>query len=102
MAVGQVWDCTLVMMEPRPMDIICVPSVAMKGGSFRRATSVPLMKPKPTPTKMVSASARMSGQLWTLNTYAPSRAAHIMTVPRDRSMPPVMMMNVTPKAMKPM
>ena len=31
----------------------------------------------------------------------PNSAAHIMTVPSDRSMPPVMMMNVTPKAIKP-
>ena len=29
-------------------------------------------------------------------------AEHIITVPMDRSMPPVMMTNVTPKAMKPM
>ena len=61
-AVGQVWDWTLVMMEPKPMDIICVPRVAMKGGSFSLATRTPLTKPNAMPTNSVSAMARISGQ----------------------------------------
>ena len=61
-AVGQVWDWTLVMMEPKPMDIICVPRVAMKGGSFSLAIRTPLTKPNAMPTNSVSAMARISGQ----------------------------------------
>ncbi len=101
-AVGQVWDCTLVMMEPTPWDIIIVPSVAMNGGSRSLATSRPLARPNVAPTATVSSSASASGHWCCLNTNAPSSAEHIMTVPIERSMPPVMMTNVTPKAMKPM
>ena len=61
-AVGQVWDCTLVMIEPRPAAIICVPRVAMKGGRWRRAIRLPLMKPNATPTKIVSRTDRIRGQ----------------------------------------
>ncbi len=101
-AVGQVWDCTLVMMEPKPWLIIMVPSVAMKGGSFSLATITPLRKPNTAPTSTATSRETISGKCSCLKVYAPSRAAHIITVPRDRSMPPVMMIKVTPKAMKPM
>ena len=35
----------------RPRTAVSEPSVTMKGGSFRAAISVPLMRPKPAPTR---------------------------------------------------
>ena len=61
-AVGHVWDCTLVMMEPRPAAIICVPRVAMKGGSLSFAIRTPLAKPNAMPTNSVRMIARIRGQ----------------------------------------
>ena len=90
------------MIEPMPWDIIIVPRVAMNGGSLSFATSRPLAKPNAVPTPTVSTSESQSGQLCCLNTNAPRSAEHIITVPMERSIPPVMMTNVTPNAINPM
>ena len=49
------------MIEPKPWVIIIMPSVAMKGGSLRRETSVPLMKP--TKVAMITMTTRQSQML---------------------------------------
>ena len=90
------------MMEPKPWETIIVPSVAMKGGSFALAIIMPLQKPKNRPEISTSTSARGTGQPQLVKAVPPMMAEHIITVPMDRSMPPVMITNVTPKAMKPM
>ena len=59
--MGQVWDWVLVRMEPMPWDIIMVPRVEMKGGSFSRATRLPLRKPKTVPTPTVTKTAAIRG-----------------------------------------
>ena len=100
-AVGQVWDCTLVIIEPMPEAIIWVPRVAMKGGSLSFATNMPFAKPNTTPTNIVRNTESISGQPC-LKEKPPSSAAHIIAVPRERSIPPVMMTKVTPNAIKPM
>ena len=75
-----------------------MPSVAMNGGSFSRVISRPLARPQTMPT------ARPTSQLIQMGT--PAMAAMTATVPvrattdpMDRSIPAVMMVNVTPMPM---
>ena len=90
--------CTLDTMEPKPSVIICVPSVAMKGGSFSLAIITPLQKPKNTPTTSTRISAGISGQPHSLYATPPSSAEQSIFDPSERSMPPVIITNVTPNA----
>ena len=83
------------------MEIIMVPRVTMKGGIFRRETRTPLKPPKARPTRMIRMSEGTIGNPC-LSAMPPMRVAAIMTVPTERSIPPLMMTKVTPIEMKPM
>ena len=85
---------TLERMEPNPCEMSMTPSLAL-------AIMTPLSSPKHRPTTGTSSSASQTGQPQTVNATPPMSAEHIMAVPMDRSIPPVMMTNVTPKAIKP-
>ena len=84
-----------------PIEIIIVPRVTMNGGIFTRATMIPLKKPKAVPTTMIRISVGTIGRPCFI-AVPPTMAAAIMTVPIERSIPPLMMTNVTPIAIKPM
>ncbi len=99
---GKVALRTFETIEPVPRLIIIVPSVAMNGGSFRRLTRMPLKRPKLVDTRSMSNSESHIGHPHVLYAVPPMIVAAIITVPQERSMPPVMITNVTPMAMKPM
>jgi hypothetical protein len=99
--MGKVALCTLATMEPMPIEIIIVPSVTMNGGIFSRETKRPLKKPKAMPTAMTRMREGTIGNPC-LRAVPPMMAAHIMTVPTERSIPPLMMTKVTPIEMNPM
>ena len=74
-----------------------VPNVAMKGGSFRRETMTALAAPKSAPTPRPTTTAAGQG------TPPPTSATSVtptsdMMPPTERSMPPVRMTRVMPKA----
>ena len=48
---GQVTLCAFVKIEPNPLEIIILPSVAIKGGSPITDTIKPLQRPKNVPIK---------------------------------------------------
>ncbi len=83
------------------MAIIMVPSVTMNGGIFSRETKMPLKKPKARPTRMIRIREGNIGSPC-LNAMPPMRVAAIMTVPMERSIPPLMITKVTPIEMNPM
>ena len=99
--MGKVALDTLETMEPTPMEIIMVPMVTMKAGILSREIMSPLKVPKAMPTRMMR---NMVGSIGSpcLSAVPPIIAEAIMTVPTERSMPPVMITKVTPIAMKPM
>jgi hypothetical protein len=81
-----------------------MPSVPMNGGTFRKATSIPLTMPgiaaTATATSAPNSTASpspMSG-VAQLITCAATTAASPMMNPIDRSIPPEMMTNVCPVA----
>ena len=73
----------------------------MKEGSPMKATSMPLNTPKimPTTTHMISASH--SGQPKVTSRRPAIRPEQTITGPMEKSMPPVAMTKVTPRARKP-
>ncbi len=78
-----------------------VPSVTMKGGIFSRETMRPFKRPKASPTTTIRRREGTMGNPC-LSAVPPMMAAAIMTVPTERSIPPLMMTNVTPIEMNPM
>ena len=99
--MGKVALATCETMEPVPIEIIMVPSVTMKGGILSRDTSIPLKKPKARPTTMMRRREGTMGKPF-FSAVPPMMAAHIITVPMERSIPPEIMTKVTPMAMNPM
>ena len=82
------------------MEIIMVPSVTMNGGIFSRETRTPLKRPKARPTTTIRRREGTIGNPC-LSAVPPMMAAAIMTVPTERSIPPLMMTKVTPIEMNP-
>ena len=78
-----------------------VPSVAINAGSFSFATNTPFKSPNATGIMIVRIMAAINGQPPVLYAYPPMSAPHIMIVPIERSIPPVMITNVTPRARNP-
>ena len=74
-----------------------VPKVAMNGGSFSRETMTALTEPSSTPTPEADDHGRGQGTptLTSATSMTPTRD---ITPPTDRSMPPVTMTRVMPKA----
>ena len=99
--MGNVALDTLEMMEPTPMEIIMVPRVTINGGIFSRDTMMPLKAPNARPTTMIRMRDGTMGKPC-LSAVPPVMAAAIMTVPTERSMPPLIMTKVTPIEMNPM
>ncbi len=79
-----------------------VPRVAINGGSFKRLTKMPLIYPNATPTPIIKNRDAHIGQPQVLKAVPPIIAAHIITVPTERSIPPDIITNVTPIAINPM
>jgi hypothetical protein len=71
-----------------------VPSVTMNGGSRRRVTSRPLMRPHAVPTPKPISSASSPGTPESAESLAMTIDDSTMMAPTDRSMPAVRMMIV--------
>jgi hypothetical protein len=98
---GNVALRTFETMEPVPKLIIIVPRVAIKGGNFSRLTRIPLKRPKEVATMMIRIKESHIGHPQVLYAVPPMIVAAIITVPQERSIPPVIMTNVTPIAKNP-
>jgi len=90
--------CDITADIPRENNI--VPSVAINGGSLHFATRNPFKKPNSNPTKIIigMANQRFEVIVVELPTTAPAITEDAnITVPMERSIPPVAMTNVTPR-----
>src|SRR5699024_11986234 len=93
---GNVTLCTLETMDPNPLATIIVPNVAINGGSLNFATIIPFTKPNNAPTATIEINTSHIGKPTSVYNTPPIIAEHIITVPIDKSIPPVMITNVTP------
>src|SRR5699024_11794815 len=84
-------------IDPNPLATIIVPSVAINEGSLNLATSTPLINPNNVPIPIIAINVSHIG-IPKLYKTPPIIAAHIITVPIDKSIPPVIMTKVTPRS----
>ena len=85
-----------------PDVIIITPKVAINAGIFRRDTIRPVSVPIIVPTKIQIILPSHSGRLRPVTHNPDITAEKVMTVPIERSIPPVMITNVTPSAKSPL
>ena len=83
------------------MVIICIASVAINGGSFITAIAKPLTAPQSAPIKKPNRIASQIGKPQLTNAMPLITQEKVMVVPMERSMPAVVMQNVTPSASRP-
>ena len=88
----------LETMEPNPLDTIMVPKVAIKAGSSKRETKMPLINPNKDPQSKITNSTNGIGKPFSMS-VPPIKAQQMATVPIDKSIPPVEITKVTPIAM---
>ena len=100
-ACGKVTVAVFVTIEPRPLVIIIVPSVAIKAGSLMTDTISPLASPNRPPINMARITHSGIGSPSFVYSVPEIKEQQIQTVPMDKSIPPVMITNVTPMAIKP-
>ena len=93
---------TCAITSDRPRAIIIMPSVAINGGTFMREMTMPLTKPASAPVKSPTMTPTQTGMPMLVTATPVITAASVMTVPTERSMPPVMMTKVTPSASTPL
>ncbi len=79
-----------------------MPSVAMNGGMFIRLTSVPETRPQKAPIPIAPSTPSGNGRPQKVRMTPAVTAQNVISVPIDRSMPPVMMIMVTPIASTPL
>ena len=88
----------LETMEPNPLDTIMVPRVAIKAGSSKRETKMPLINPNKEPQSRITNNTNGMGKPFSMS-VPPIKAQQMATVPIDKSIPPVEITKVTPMAM---
>src|SRR5918994_591409 len=91
----------LAITSARPRATLSMPSVAMNGGSLKRAIRIPFARPHRPPIRMPPRMPSGSGSPAFVTMVPVITADNVMTVPIERSMPPVMITNVTPIASTP-
>ena len=100
-AVGSpLMGAPLPTTKASPEARVSIPSVAMKGGTLISEMTAPLILPAISPT---STATRTESQIWSgkdLANRAPDIALTAMTLPTDKSMPPVRMTSVCPRAIR--
>jgi hypothetical protein len=79
-----------------------MPRVAMNGGMRILAMTVPFTNPARPPATRPARIPTATGRCQTVTNTPVITAASVITVPTDRSMPPVMITNVTPSANTPL
>jgi hypothetical protein len=78
--------------------IFIIPRVAINGGSLSFAISVPFRKPQRVPAATAAIRPTTIGECSFVITTAHITEQKVMTVPMERSIPPVIMINVIPTA----
>ena len=84
-------------IDPKPLDTIMVPSVAINAGNSKCDTKIPFISPNAAPTKSIINITTNIGVPFSIK-VPPISAEHIATVPIERSIPPVAITKVTPIA----
>ncbi len=79
-----------------------MPSVAMKGGILSFAIRIPLTIPASVPVTRPARVPSSTGRCQSVMNTPVITAERVITVPMERSMPPVMMTKVTPSASTPL
>ena len=74
----------------------------MKGGIFMRAIIKPLSSPAVVPVNRPTTMPTGTGKPWLVTATPVMTAESVITVPTERSMPAVMITNVTPSASTPL
>ncbi len=82
--------------------MLIMPSVAMNGGIFALAIRMPLTVPTSAPAASAAGRPIHSGRPAWVTTRPMTTVQKVIVVPTDRSIPPVMMTNVTPIASTPL
>src|SRR5579872_2812412 len=90
------------MIRASPLATLSMPSVAMNGGSLSRAMTKPLTMPAAAPVASPATIPSGIGSCQLVMTTPAITADSDITVPIDRSMPPAMITNVTPRASTPL
>ena len=86
------------MTSASPFATLSMPSVAMKDGILSFAMSMPFTSPASAPVARPATTASGNGRCHTVANVPVITADRVITVPIERSMPPVMITNVTPRA----
>ena len=71
-----------------------MPSVAMNGGTFSLAMMIPETAPHSAPNASAATTPRINGMPQLVSTTPHMTAVKVISVPTERSMPPVMMTKV--------
>jgi uncharacterized protein (DUF1786 family) len=91
-------DCSRVQARAIPRAPIIIANVTMNGGMRTRAITRPLAKPSSAVQQTAAAMATMRPYALRFAAITPATAT---IDPTDRSIPPVRMTNVIPRATKP-
>ncbi len=89
------------IMSDRPRAIIIMPRVAIKGGTCMREMTMPLTNPAVMPVRIPATMPTGIGIPMKVMKTPVMTADRVITVPTERSMPAVIMINVTPSAKMP-
>lgn len=89
------------MTRFKPFIIIIIVNVAIKGGSFIFATIKPFITPHITPVIIPKMMHSQMGHPQIVSAVPLMMAVKVMIGPTDKSIPAVMMTNVTPMARQP-
>ena len=76
------------MTSARPLQIIIIPSVWMKGGTLHFAIRKPLMRPTSVPTRMPSTTLSQIGSCMVVAKTAIMTPQSVIFVPTEMSQPP--------------
>ncbi len=90
------------MTKESPLLTIIIPKVAINGGSLSLATQAPLTQPHRAPVARPAKMPRGIGSFQKLITTPAMTEQRVMTVPTERSIPPVTITNDTPTARMPL
>ncbi|MNP40358.1 hypothetical protein D3C76_1339960 [compost metagenome] len=89
------------MTSDKPLVTIIIARVAMKGGMFIFATIKPLTKPHSAPARIPPTMPNGTGRPQKVIMTPTITDENVITVPRARSMPPVIITKVAPSANTP-
>ena len=90
-----------MITSDNPLATFSIPRVAINGWSLSFEIIMPLIKPANPPVRMPIITPTETGNPRFLTITAHITEQSVITVPTDRSIPPLIIMKVTPKASRP-